>query len=231
MRIRKFGIELRRLKQKEIELVRNKRNLEEIGSTMLYREHITPEMQAKWFESVNNIYNNYFVIYIDNAAVGLINGKNIDFERRSSEGGMFIWETSLWGTMQPALCSLIMSDFHFIINEFETNYIRILRSNTKAISHNRQLGYEATSDFPSSHEFQWYALSRENYLKHAPKIKKAVSQITSTDATLELSDFDFLDDSEQDMKLLYEPLPDQLKAKINIVLKRDGQKLLTLNER
>ena len=228
MRIKKYGITLTRLKEKDIELVRSKRNLSEITSTMVFRDHITEEMQIKWFHSINNIYNNFFMIHFNGSPIGLINGKNIDFEKRSSEGGMFIWGKEYWGTAQPALCSLIMSDFNFIMNEFETNYIQILRTNTKAISHNKQLGYIASDDLPATSEIQWYVLHRNDYLKNVDKVRKGVSLITGDPSLLSFSDFDFEDDSDEDLNLLYGPLPAYLKEKINFALKRDGRKLLSL---
>jgi len=226
MRIHKYGITLTRLKEKDIELVREKRNSGEIRASMQFRETISAEMQKEWFNRVNNIYNNFFIITADNKQIGMIDGKNINYEKRTSEGGMFIWDKDYWGNIHPALASVIMSDFNFIINEFEKNYIKILRSNPKAIGHNRQLGYVPSNDFPHSDEVEWFELSRENYFRHIGKLRKAIASGTGDSSLLSVDDFEFRDDSEEELKKLYSPLPEYLKAKIDHCLKRDGQQPL-----
>src|ERR1017187_6809502 len=111
MLIRKYGITLKRLKEEDIELVREMRNSAAIRSTMAYREQITPEMQKKWFESINNKFNGYFMIIHEGTKIGLINGKNIDFEKRTCEGGIFLWDENYKDTIIPALASIIMNDW------------------------------------------------------------------------------------------------------------------------
>jgi UDP-4-amino-4,6-dideoxy-N-acetyl-beta-L-altrosamine N-acetyltransferase len=222
MRIHKYGITLTRIKEKDIELIREKRNSDEIKASMQFRETITPEMQKRWFESVNNIFHNYFIITADNKQIGLIDGKNIDYLKRTSEGGMFIWDKEYWGTIHSALSSVIMSDFNFIINEFKKNYIKILRTNVKAIGHNKQLGYVPTQDLLSTDEIEWFELTRESYFKNVEKLRKAISVNTGDAELLSVDDFEFTDDSKQDLLKLYSPLPDYLKQKIDHCLKRDG---------
>lgn len=228
MKIRKYDLVLERLKEKDIELVRNKRNQPEINSTMIFRQHIDRDMQQKWFRSINNIYNNYFLIHHRNNPIGLINGKDINFEERSSEGGMFIWDKQYWGGIYPALASMIMSDFNFIVNEFETNYIRILHSNPKAKAHNQLLGYKPSTNFPANDQYQIFELTKKDYLITGNKLRKTIGNLLKDDQPLSFDEIDFLDDSEDELIQLYNPLPNYLKEKINIALKRDDQPLLSL---
>src|ERR1035437_2629006 len=172
MIIRKYGIKLTRIKKKDIELIRRKRNSSDINKRMHCKAKITPEMQLVWFNSVNNIYNTYFIIHYENKKIGIINGKNSDFNKRQSEGGMFVWDKEYWGTVIPALCSVMMTDFTFFVNDFKRNYIKILKSNTNAINYNKQLGYVATNDYPSDSETQWFVLTKESYLKNIQRIRK-----------------------------------------------------------
>ena len=60
MIIRKYGIVLRRLQHKDIELVRVKRNQDSVRNFMFYQKKITETEQEEWFKSINNIYNYYF---------------------------------------------------------------------------------------------------------------------------------------------------------------------------
>ena len=54
------NMRLVRLRHCDIELVRHWRNDPKISQHMAYREHITREMQERWFETVNNNRNFYF---------------------------------------------------------------------------------------------------------------------------------------------------------------------------
>ncbi|HBI01053.1 MAG TPA: hypothetical protein DDY18_05455, partial [Flavobacterium sp.] len=80
MRIKKFGLTLSRLRRDDIELVRTMRNREDIRNSMEFRDIISSEQQLKWFHSIDNIYNNYFIIESENRKVGLIHGKNTNFD-------------------------------------------------------------------------------------------------------------------------------------------------------
>jgi len=221
--IKKYGLKLVRIKEKDIELIRKKRNSSDINNLMHDRKKISPKMQKAWFTSVNNIYNNYFIIYHKNKKIGLINGKNSDYTKRQSEGGMFIWDKDYWDTATPALCSVIMSDFTFLITNFNRNYIKILKSNKKAIQHNLFLGYVPTNDLPSDHETQWYVLTKENYLKRVPKLRKGARVITQDGEPLSINNIDFSDDDKNDFELLYKPLPKYVRKTVEQILKRDNK--------
>ena len=108
MIINGFGISLERLKEKDIELVREKRNSTLVSQFMEFRGHITPEMQKEWFNSINNINNLYYIITYNNKKVGLINGAKINWEiMETASGGIFIWEEELWQTHVPLMANLV----------------------------------------------------------------------------------------------------------------------------
>lgn len=225
MIIKKYGLKLVRIKEKDIELIRKMRNSSDINNLMHDRKKITPNMQKAWFTSVNNIYNNYFIIYHKNKKIGLINGKNSDYTKRQSEGGMFIWDKNYWDTAIPALCSVIMSDFTFLMTNFNRNYIKILKSNEKAIQHNLFLGYVPTNDLPSDDETQWFVLTKENYLKRVLKLRKGAKVLTKDGEPLSINDIDFSDDTKKDLELLYKPLPKYVRKTVEQILERSNKKL------
>ncbi len=222
MQINKYNITLTRLKEADIELVREKRNTSEINQFMHFREQISADMQKKWFKEVNSIYHNYFIIHYNNKKIGLINGKNSDYEKRQSEGGMFIWDKNYLGTFIPALCSIMMSDFTFLINHFEKNYIKILNTNLTAISYNKQIGYVKTTDYQYDTESSWYVLTKKDYLKNMVKIRKGIRAICGDETPLSIDNINFNDDTAADFELLYQPLPNFVKHNINLILVRDG---------
>ncbi len=226
MIIEKYGITLTRLKENDIELIRVKRNSDDIRNSMHFQETITSEMQKKWFSSINNIYNNYFIIHHNHQKIGLVNGKNSDYEKRQSEGGMFVWEKEYWGTTIPAMCSVILSDFTFLINKFERNYIKIMKSNTNSINYNKQLGYVITNDFPSDIDTQWYVLSKDNYLKKIDKIRSGIKSMTGDAEPLSVANISLQDETEEDLNTLYKPLPDYIKSTVNLILEREKHYLV-----
>ncbi len=226
MIISKYGISLVRLALNDVELIREKRNLPEIRNSMIFKEFITLEMQMDWFNSINNIYNNYFIIEYDNKKVGLINGKNIDYEKRTSEGGVFFWED--FGTTKfiPALCSTIMNDYTFLINEFYGSYIKVLNNNSSAISYNKQIGYKKTESLETDGSFSWYELTKEGYLRNSNRIRKGIGVLTGDVSPLDIANFSFVNDTDYDLVELYSPLPQYLKDKINIALRRENRILI-----
>ena len=53
-------------------------------------------MQEKWFEKINNDNNFYFIIEYEGREVGMINIKDVDYEKRTGEPGMFLYDDDLW---------------------------------------------------------------------------------------------------------------------------------------
>src|ERR1051325_5452442 len=112
MIINYFDVALTRLREDHLEELRFWRNSDFIRSRMYYREHITAEMQIKWFQEVNNINKHlYMMISVSGKNIGLCNGKDICSDH--SEGGMFIWENSYMNSHVPVVVSVCLSDFIF----------------------------------------------------------------------------------------------------------------------
>ncbi len=184
--IKKYGIQLHRLAQSDIELVRQWRNDPEVQQYMLFREEISPSMQQKWFNSINNSLNYYFVIVYKNKKIGLINCKNTDMEKRTAEGGIFIWEKQYRHTYVPTLASLCLLEFTFELTQFgRSSYIHTLRENKRAIQYNKMLGYELCPG-EANKTNQRYELSKEKFLQIAPRLKRAAHIISKDDSEMEL---------------------------------------------
>jgi RimJ/RimL family protein N-acetyltransferase len=213
MIIRKYGIELHRLTQEDIELVRIKRNSDAIRQHMFYREIITPEAQKQWFASIRNIYNYYFVIQYKGRKIGLIHGKNIDYEKRTSEGGIFIWDEEHLMSFVPALASITMIEVTFNILSLEATFAEVLSTNTRSKVYNRQLGYILHREDKSVGK-EIHVLTRENYLQKGGKIKKAVQDISKDHSPLAWNDLDFSTVTPEEVKLLYEPLPTHIRYEV-----------------
>ncbi|HNQ60441.1 MAG TPA: GNAT family N-acetyltransferase [Bacteroidales bacterium] len=179
MKLVKYDIVLERLKEADIELVRQHRNSEQIRRTMEYREYITPEMQREWFESVNkNIDQLYFIIHYRSEKIGLINAKNIDWEKQILESGIFLWESKYYETFLPAIVSIMITDMCFQLLGWDVIYAHILRTNDKAIKYNKSLGYVLCED-QEDKENQLYRLRPESFHRKTQKLRKAISNLYS----------------------------------------------------
>lgn len=193
MKLKKYGITLTRLQIEDIELVRNWRNSRTVSDNMEFREHITPEMQKKWFHSINNINNLFFIIEYNNEKIGLLNDKNIDWEKQTSESGIFLGVEKYLNTYVPILVSLCGIETTFYIMNWNMSYASMLRDNHRAISFNKSLGYKLCEG-QENIENQKYFLTREMFEIKAKKIRKAARKITVTDDTtyflIEKNDYD-----------------------------------------
>ena len=175
MIIKGYGVSLERLSEKDLELVRVKRNSIEISQFMDYREIISPEMQQTWFNSINNINNLYYVITYKNEKVGLINGAKIDWNKmETASGGIFIWKEELWQTNVPLMANMLVMDISIFLG-LKKSFVKIMNSNKRAIQYNTMLGYEVWSD-SESEDSKIYVLEGSNYLEKTAIYRKYLSK-------------------------------------------------------
>lgn len=176
MIIQKYGVQLRRMTIQDQELLRTWRNAAHVSRFMAFREHITTQMQIDWFQSVNNFNNYYYIIEYQGKAIGLINDKNIDYVNHTSEGGLFLHDTSFYNTLVPVWASLALLENSFITFRGEKSFAHILKDNTKAQSFNKMLGYELCPD-QENQENQLYLLTRERFIRNSRKLVKAATTL------------------------------------------------------
>ena len=176
MKIQKYGVTLKRLTKNEIELVRQWRNDPSIAKYMSFRDHITKDMQKKWFASINDDNNFYFIIEVFNKKIGLINIKNVDYSEKMGEGGIFIYDPSYQNDYLPYRASLALCDFSFYQLGLERIKAHILKNNRRAIRYNKSLGYVLQSG-QDEKENQLYIQTKEDYEKCSWRIKSILEKI------------------------------------------------------
>lgn len=172
MIVSKYGLILRRLQLEDIELVRQMRNSDAIRQVMQFREEISPEMQLKWFESVNNFENYYYIVEYQGRKVALINDKNMNWQERTSESGLFFWDGDLISTFIPILSSLVLLEMGFYYLDWRISFVHVMRDNPAAIVYTKQIGYQL-AEGQENEENQLYFLSRENFEKQGRNIRRA----------------------------------------------------------
>lgn len=184
--LKQYGILLKRINANDIELIRIKRNSPNIRKYMGYKKKISEKEQIEWFKKVNNPFNYYFLIIINDNPIGVINCKDVVVNEEYGEGGIFIWDNDFLNTPYPIFASLILLDF--IFNKLkigDKSFIRILPTNTKAIKYNKMLGYVLIPGQEKAKN-QWYVLTKEVYNKKAEKLRLAAKNYTETDGYLTL---------------------------------------------
>ena len=215
MIVKGYGIELIRLKHSDIELVRNWRNSSQISQYMEFREYITIEMQEKWFQSIDTIFNNYFIISVKGNMIGLINGSQINWEKKETgNGGIFIWETNYLKTIIPLRASLLLTDMSIILG-LERTYIKVLKDNIAAINYNISLGYELLPN-QSTHYNQQYVLTKENYLSKTAKLKSTLQQKENSKINVIVDDPNH--SVSQFLLRILLNLSEENKSKINLIV-------------
>lgn len=171
----KYGITLRRLTKEDLELLRGWRNDPKIANQMNYREYITPRMQKKWFSSVNNPNNFYFIVIAEGKKIGLADLKEINYSNKTWEAGLFIYDDEFLGTLIPFQIFLAQYDFGFFDLGLKTCYGRVLKSNTNAIKFNAFFGYELEPG-QEGLEHQKYVLPKERYILRKEQLLKKLSK-------------------------------------------------------
>lgn len=206
-----FGVVLIRLQQQDIELVRQHRNSEAISKFMESRKEITKEEQEKWFASIDNKFNNYFVIVYKGEKIGLIYGADIDWEKKETgNGGIFIWNESLLETHAPLAASMLLTEVSFLLG-MERTYIKVLRDNPRAIAYNENLGYEI---LPGQEKVinQKYVLTKENYYAKAARFRKTFVRMFGENFNMVLDHASH--EAEINIREMYSKTSDENKARL-----------------
>lgn len=223
MYLQKFGITLRRLGTADLELVREMRNSDGISRFMLYKQHITCEMQQKWFKSIDNTNNFYFIIEYLGEKIGLVNDKDIDWENKTSEGGLFIWDERYRNSIIPLFVSVCIIEMAFYVLNWEKSVIKVLKSNKQAVDYNLKLGFIIQNDFDD--QTVQMVLTRENYELKAKKLTEAAMTLNQgcSDMILTLEPDDFKSGLASFIEKLLLSSPEKL------IKKQDGMNKLYIH--
>ncbi len=134
--------------------------------------------------------------------IGLINGKDIDWDNLSMETGIFIWDKKYLNTHIPLMGVLIFGELGVGIFGL-TAYAHILKTNHRAKRYNKLLGFRLC-DGQEDKENQLYKMTKETYLSKLSFIKGAISKLIGTnDIILKFEEHDKENDFD---KFLFEKL-------------------------
>jgi len=186
MIVEQYGVKYKRVREEDIELIRYWRNQPFIRDTMQFKEYITPEMQKAWFERINNKYNYYFIIEVDDKKIGLINCKDTVPNTRIAEGGIFLWDKSYWGTPIPSFAALTMLQCIFeIFKSGDTSVVTVAKTNTRALTFNKKIGYVLQEE-TKENDFLKLILTKDMYYQKTIKLKRAAELFCNGNATIKI---------------------------------------------
>ncbi len=168
MIIESNGITIERLREKDIEMVRKWRNSKFVKQFMIHQETITIEMQKEWFKSVDNFNNFYFLIIYKGKKVGLGNVKNIDWEKKEGEAGIFITKQRLVGSILPIVGSLTLSDIVYKLLRLTRITAQIRQDNPRAKKLSKLTGSQL-AEGQEGKETQLYYITKEAFYKATKK--------------------------------------------------------------
>jgi len=187
MIVSRYGVKLIKLEQQHIELLRTWRNAEKIARFMEFRDHITPDMQQRWFDGLNPESDFYFMIEYRGHLVGMIHASGIDWKQGRGDAGLFIYEDRYLSTYTPVLASLCMVDLFFGIFTLERLYAKVMRNNPVAEAYNSNLGFKPML-LQEEHDFKMFELTRENYFAATENLRKKAIAVEGNHFTLKMSD-------------------------------------------
>ncbi len=143
MVIRGKKISLKSVEQEDIELIRQWRNSKEVNQYFIFRGHISQAQQKKWYEAISTSGRDYyFLIIVEHKPIGLIYTKDIDWERREAETGMFIADENHRNSLISFEASYLNGRYFFRHLNLLKNKAQTLASNKRALRYNKSLGFK-----------------------------------------------------------------------------------------
>jgi RimJ/RimL family protein N-acetyltransferase len=170
MKLSKYQVELHKLNAETLEMLREWRNSDFVKNEMEFQEYISPEMQQKWFESINNDCNYYFLIAYQGEFWGMIHLSNIDFENKTAQCGLFLLEMNKTDNIVSIAASAILLEFAFEHLNLQKLFAKVKNDNQRAINYNLNWGFKLRD---KKEKFSQFFLDTPSYIDIAkPLIAK-----------------------------------------------------------
>ena len=177
-----FHIRFRRLRYEDIELLRQWRNAEWMRPYMHDQRYITKEMQKKWFRSIDNLNNWYFIIETDDGVLGSAALKHINFETGEAEPGVMMGGVEDSAHIVSSAAMMFVSEVAFNLFGLSRLEAYLYESHKRALASNKKIGANILKRFGSNSVYT--ELTPENFEKNAVKLRKALRQLTDRQETL-----------------------------------------------
>ena len=156
-----FGLTLEPLRAETAETVRVWRNQDAVLAFMEYQELISPEMQQEWLRNIDPATSVYFLISVEDVAVGMIHLAAIDHISKSAEAGLFIGNRGFKGTGVTLGASLLLLDYAFETLQLEHVFAKVNNSNIEAEKYNQFIGFKREKVLNS--RFNLWKISKNDF--------------------------------------------------------------------
>lgn len=143
-----MDIVLRSVEEKDIEMVRNWRNSEEVSKYMYTDAKITKDQQAKWFEKISDSKNSkYWIIEYDGKPLGLASITDINYNLQSCFWAFYLGDTSVRGAGIGS--KVEYNIINYVFNELNLNKLRceVFVFNDKVIKMHEKFGFRREAYF------------------------------------------------------------------------------------
>jgi RimJ/RimL family protein N-acetyltransferase len=152
---------------------------------MHYTQVINPEQQLQWFNNLDKKCNLYFIIVHRENEIGLINLKDIDWQKKEAEAGIFIGEEDYLNTITPVLATIALMDFSFHILKLKNLKAKINKHNAEAMRFNQSIGYVYSQDIDNG--FAYYKCNRDFFSEITGSLRSTLNKFNVTEVELKIT--------------------------------------------
>lgn len=161
---------LRTIELDDIQLLRYWRNLDHVRHRMVMTNYIERDRQRKWFESLSNELDRYFIFSLDAKDIGCVTLTKINFAEKIFEGGIYCGDKNFLNHWVNIWACVKLYNYAFFDLKLETAYATILKDNKTALSLNKSIGYKFVED--ADQNIGRFKLTRSEYVVASDKIKR-----------------------------------------------------------
>lgn len=176
MRVAAYGIMLEPITETDLDMVRRWRNADHVKQHMQYRDHITEAMQQRWYRSLDKRCNYYFIIQKESEKAGVVNLKDIDWDHRTAEAGIFIGEEPYLNTLLPVLATVAIMEYAFGTLQLKRLKAKIASANLKAIRFNESIGYQKLEE-QGNDGFDYYTTDELSFREATRTIRHTLDKL------------------------------------------------------
>lgn len=186
MRISNYGVDLISMTESDLELVRTWRNQADVAAYMFVTNEISTEEHRNWFQSLST-NDVYLIIQVKGKPIGVINVKQIDWNERTGEAGIFIGEQSFRNSPIAMQAIFALMDAFFLDFQFKTLKATVKNTNERAIAFNQELGYHIVSENGNQINM---LVSRDQYILAKSKFDSVLRKTCTSSPQIDLSEFE-----------------------------------------
>ncbi|MDB5228762.1 MAG: hypothetical protein JWN78_2955 [Bacteroidota bacterium] len=165
MKFYRYNLEFEAFHNEILEDALYLRNRDFVRNNMVYNPLISLTAHIQWFHSLEKDKNFYFLVRYKSKAVGVINIKDIDYERSTTELGIFFGDHDFIATAFPYMSCLTLIDLAVRLFQLQP-FTKVLKGADYIEDINTALCFETIEETPT------YLIKKLNIPLHFLKNEK-----------------------------------------------------------